>query len=227
MATLLSSDVDLPHHTHMIVYDLAEPLSSSTFVRGIQVAAKANSVWVSVGIHERPDPSSSTSGAAGKKGAAEDGTQQAPTAAKSNGQHRPDDSDSEDTRCYNTQCLISPDGEIADAYRKLHLFDVYLKDGLTVVESNTTIKGMDLPNVTQTSVGKGGLWEVFLCLSLSRIVGHGCPSLLSMLCLSSTARGVVPLTLIRLIFCGNLQPVGMLTCYDLRFPEGEEGEYPK
>lgn len=70
-------------------------------------------------------------------------------------------------RCYNSQCLVTPEGEIASVYRKLHLFDVDFKGSMTISESGTTLKGSVLPDVTETAVGK----------------------------------------------------LGMLTCYDLRFPE--------
>ncbi|KAK9894087.1 putative NIT2-nitrilase [Cystobasidium minutum MCA 4210] len=70
-------------------------------------------------------------------------------------------------RCYNSQCLVTPEGELASVYRKLHLFDVDFKGSLSISESGTTLKGDALPEVTETAVGK----------------------------------------------------VGMLTCYDLRFPE--------
>lgn len=75
--------------------------------------------------------------------------------------------DSANKRCYNTQCLVSSDGSLAGIYRKLHLFDVDIKGGLQISESNTTLKGMELPQVHQTPAGR----------------------------------------------------LGMLTCYDLRFPE--------
>ena len=64
------------------------------------------------------------------------------------------DGDKARERCYNTQCLISSDGEIASIYRKLHLFDV-MKDGMSTQESNTTLKGSAMPKVTDTPIGKG------------------------------------------------------------------------
>jgi predicted amidohydrolase len=58
-------------------------------------------------------------------------------------------------QCYNSQCLVSPDGELASIYRKLHLFDVDFKGSMSISESNTTLKGNKLPDVVETSVGKG------------------------------------------------------------------------
>ena len=89
---------------------------------------------MSVGIHELPseeDKQSETNGVNGHDG------------------------DKARERCYNTQCLISSDGEIASIYRKLHLFDVHMKDGISTQESNTTLKGSALPKVTDTPIGKG------------------------------------------------------------------------
>ena len=69
---------------------------------------------------------------------------------------------STDKRCWNTQCLIDPQGRIIDAYKKLHLFDVDIKGGITILESNTTRKGDELPKVTDTDVGKGVL-DIYEC----------------------------------------------------------------
>ena len=90
----------------MTVFGLSETLKASSFVRGIRDEAKASDIWVSVGIHElssEEDKQSETNGVNGHDG------------------------DKARERCYNTQCLISSDGEIASIYRKLHLFDV-MKD---------------------------------------------------------------------------------------------------
>lgn len=52
--------------------------------------------------------------------------------------------------------LISPDGEIAEAYRKLHLFDVKHSgpSGGIMMESNTTIPGDKLLDPVETPIGK-------------------------------------------------------------------------
>lgn len=48
---------------------------------------------------------------------------------------------SEDKRCYNTAVLLNPDGEVAAAYRKIHLFDVELADGFSIRESASVVPG--------------------------------------------------------------------------------------
>src|SRR4051812_40641872 len=48
-------------------------------------------------------------------------------------------------RIYNTSTLISPSGEIAAVYRKLHLFDVDIPDGAHYRESETGARGLALP----------------------------------------------------------------------------------
>lgn len=135
----------LPEATDFIaptaqVASLTRSRDNLDFIRGIQTAAREASIWVSVGIHEPPS------------------CQQ-------------DEIDSRDTkgrlRCYNTQLLIDHSGEILDRYRKLHLFDVDIKGGLKILESDSTIKGDRLLTPRQTPFGN----------------------------------------------------LGMLTCYDLRFPE--------
>lgn len=110
-------------------------MATSSFLKGLQEEARSCSVWISVGIHELPSSSSSSS--------------------QANGNDVNKDSQEQDDRCYNTQCLINPDGEISSVYRKLHLFDVDVK-GMSVQESGTTIKGKERPSVTETPVGKGG-----------------------------------------------------------------------
>ncbi|KAM0793363.1 hypothetical protein ACM66B_000818 [Microbotryomycetes sp. NB124-2] len=62
-----------------------------------------------------------------------------------------------DSRCYNTNLLVTPEGNLAQAYRKLHLFDVDIKGGAQILESKTTIKGRELCPVTSTAAGKVGL----------------------------------------------------------------------
>ena len=119
---------------------LAQPLESSAFVQGLQEEAKNCSVWVSVGVHEAPSIPTSTSSSAFLS------SPDATSLEK--------DSKDSDKRCYNTQCLIDPSGRIADVYRKLHLFDVEIKGGMSMSESNTTRKGTVLPNVTETAIGK-------------------------------------------------------------------------
>jgi len=44
-------------------------------------------------------------------------------------------------RPYNTSFLVTPDGSIAGRYRKVHLFDVEIPNGPTLVESSATTAG--------------------------------------------------------------------------------------
>ena len=46
-------------------------------------------------------------------------------------------------RPYNTSVLVSPQGAIAAAYRKVHLFDVSLPDGTSLRESAATSAGAE------------------------------------------------------------------------------------
>ncbi|ORY74996.1 putative NIT2-nitrilase [Leucosporidium creatinivorum] len=63
----------------------------------------------------------------------------------------------DEKRCYNTNLLISPEGNIVQAYRKLHLFDVNIKGGAVILESSTTVPGKELLPPAKTPLGKIGL----------------------------------------------------------------------
>jgi predicted amidohydrolase len=57
-------------------------------------------------------------------------------------------------RIYNTSALISPQGKIVAAYRKMHLFDVDIPDGARYRESETVAPGIDLaPAAELTGLG--------------------------------------------------------------------------
>ncbi|MDH5490336.1 MAG: carbon-nitrogen hydrolase family protein [Myxococcales bacterium] len=60
------------------------------------------------------------------------------------------------SRVYNTCVHLAPGGEVAAAYRKIHLFDVDLPDGTRLRESETVLAG-DAPVVTTTPFGPLGL----------------------------------------------------------------------
>ncbi len=61
-----------------------------------------------------------------------------------------------DGRAYNTCVHLAPDGAVAVAYRKIHLFDVDLADGTRLLESRGTAPG-DRATVTDTPFGPMGL----------------------------------------------------------------------
>jgi deaminated glutathione amidase len=65
-----------------------------------------------------------------------------------------------DGRVYNTSALISPKGEIASTYRKLHLFDVDIPDGARYRESEQVAPGDAPPRAVETALG------VKICLSV-------------------------------------------------------------
>lgn len=62
----------------------------------------------------------------------------------------------EPTRCYNTSVYVDSQGEIAALYRKIHLFDVDIQDGPSLMESKHTAPG-DQAVVTPTYFGTLGL----------------------------------------------------------------------
>ncbi|GBB92365.1 hypothetical protein RclHR1_00020068 [Rhizophagus clarus] len=60
-------------------------------------------------------------------------------------------------RIYNTHLLIDSQGSIIETYRKLHLFDVNIKDGPNLLESKYTIRGEKICDPTPTPLGNLGL----------------------------------------------------------------------
>ncbi|KAJ1920712.1 Carbon-nitrogen hydrolase [Mycoemilia scoparia] len=58
---------------------------------------------------------------------------------------------------YNTNVVMNDRGELVSIYRKLHLFDVDIKNGPCLRESDTTTRGEDVMHPVQTPVGRLGL----------------------------------------------------------------------
>jgi len=81
-----------------------------------------------------------------------------------------------DNKVYNTSLLFSPEGNLLAKYRKIHLFDVGLKDGVTVLESETRRAGEEVV-VAETEFCPMGLT---ICYDLRfpelyrRLVERGC-----------------------------------------------------
>jgi len=67
------------------------------------------------------------------------------------------ESSGDDGRPYNTCMVISPKGELAGKYRKIHMFDVCIKDGPTVKESDRAAPGNEIVTVDTGEVGTLGL----------------------------------------------------------------------
>src|SRR5919108_5679284 len=62
----------------------------------------------------------------------------------------------ESHKAYNTSVLFGPKGEVVATYRKIHLFDVELENGVTARESDTRQFG-DAVVVAETDLGSMGL----------------------------------------------------------------------
>ena len=86
-------------------------------------------------------------------------------------------------KCFNTAILLNESGEIAAAYRKIHLFDVAIQNGPQLMESKHTEAG-DVAVTTETSFGKLGLTicydvrfpALYQCLTELGAISHAVPS---------------------------------------------------
>ncbi|KAJ2016297.1 Carbon-nitrogen hydrolase [Coemansia sp. S16] len=113
-----SSDFILETRAAQSTAQHAQGLDGS-FMKEIQQAAKDNSIWVSIGIHEQQQEEGSLP--------------------------------------FNTNAVVSDEGTLVSIYRKLHLFDVSVKDGPRITESQMTAAGDRAPDVVDTPLGKLGL----------------------------------------------------------------------
>lgn len=59
-------------------------------------------------------------------------------------------------KCYNTSLLFDTEGNLRASYRKIHLFDVDLPNGVSLRESETRVHGGDIV-VADTEIGTLGL----------------------------------------------------------------------
>lgn len=64
--------------------------------------------------------------------------------------------DAQPTTAYNSCAVVDPKGQLVSVYRKIHLFDVDIPGGATLMESAATSAGSDVLAV-ETSIGKVGL----------------------------------------------------------------------
>lgn len=61
------------------------------------------------------------------------------------------------SKIFNTHLVINGQGNVVSKYRKIHLFDVDIKDGPRLMESDTTQQGDQIGEPIQTPIGKLGL----------------------------------------------------------------------
>jgi len=73
----------------------------------------------------------------------------------------------------NTSIWIDENGNITQRYQKIHLFDVEIKDGPVLKESNSVEKGMSILPPFDTPVGRVGLTICFDVRALYYYVSLG------------------------------------------------------
>ncbi|KAK9763201.1 Carbon-nitrogen hydrolase [Basidiobolus ranarum] len=64
---------------------------------------------------------------------------------------------SEERKLYNSNIVISDTGSVVETYHKIHLFDVDIKNGPRLLESENTLAGNRVVDPVETPVGKVGL----------------------------------------------------------------------
>lgn len=112
-------------------------MQESEFVLGLQEEARREKLPIHVGIHEPCSSSNSSS----------------------------QTSESEQQqRIKNTVIWINEQGEIAHRYQKIHLFDVDIKDGPVLKESQSVEPGMKIEPPFETAVGRVG---AMICFDVS------------------------------------------------------------
>lgn len=67
------------------------------------------------------------------------------------------ESSTDNNKVYNTHVILNNHGDIVSTYRKLHLFNVDIKDGPRLMESDSTLQGHTIPDIVQTPLGNLGL----------------------------------------------------------------------
>jgi predicted amidohydrolase len=116
---------------------LCQPITTSPFVLGLQKEAAHHRLPINVGIHEPASANASSS------------TSDSP------------DSPESTKKVQNTLIWIDASGTITHRYQKLHLFDVEIRDGPILKESNSVRKGPCLIDPFPTPLGQLGLLICF------------------------------------------------------------------
>ena len=63
----------------------------------------------------------------------------------------------DDKRVHNSHVIVNDSGDIVEVYRKIHLFDVDIKDGPRLKENEGAIPGDKIAPPVPTPVGNVGL----------------------------------------------------------------------
>lgn len=141
-AIFLPEAADFISPTQHECYILSQPLATHTYALGLQSLAKELGVWICAGIHEIPRDDEVEDLEESRKG----------------------------EKVLNSHVAIGPDGMVKGCYRKLHLFDIQLKEESQSIdsskppikkggESDRILPGRQIPQIIDfgMSIGNVGL----------------------------------------------------------------------
>ena len=78
----------------------------------------------------------------------------------------------DDKRLHNSHVMVDDKGAIIEVYRKIHLFDIDVKDGPKLKESDGAIPGDRIVPPVSTPVGNVGL--AIVSSTMGRKINHAC-----------------------------------------------------
>lgn len=135
-----------------------------TFVKEVKKCAKRLGVWVSIGVHEGEPGEHREPGERSKPEGCEEAEAEAEGREHDGGGHTNKDTKAESEtgpqgirRFWNTQLVIDDQGLLVAKYRKMHLFDVDIKGGLRIKESDSTVPGDMIYPPVESPIGKLGV----------------------------------------------------------------------
>ncbi|CAM9162998.1 unnamed protein product [Ectocarpus sp. 12 AP-2014] len=144
--------------------EAAEPLTGPSMNRYCSLA-REHGMWLSLGGFQERVPPESVSAA----------RHTAPTEEAQESRQPVPAAESHRSKVFNTHVVISENGDIRAAYRKIHLFDVDIPSGPVLMESRYTQAGLEMLVCDNSPAGNLGLStcydlrfpEMYTCLGMT------------------------------------------------------------